>query len=236
MTPRSILKRSSERQRPTTQHAVHFPPTPALCSTYSAYSASAYDRTPIQVTKNICALPERNGRTYFCDESSTSSRRTPRSRDDRRAGLPQLIPDVSSSSSDESDAFHHSPSTYGHPTPQYSYGANGLPMKYEYDEYSQCNDSAALAFLPYPPSPPAHDRSRGRRKHDNLVDSPRIRESNSSSSSTDEERTPAPTKKRSSSRRREYLKQLAEKGSSPSALCTTFGAISLQDDGCLGGF
>ncbi|CAK5264715.1 unnamed protein product [Mycena citricolor] len=46
---------------------VHFPPSPSLTRTFSAYSSSAYDRSPIVVTPNACALPARGcpGRTYY---------------------------------------------------------------------------------------------------------------------------------------------------------------------------
>ena len=79
-SPRPILKHSSTphpdnptsdtlpplhipRQCPNT---VHFPPSPILARTFSAYSSSTYDRSPIVVLPNICALPARGcpGRTY----------------------------------------------------------------------------------------------------------------------------------------------------------------------------
>lgn len=56
-------------------HGVHFPPSPTLTRTFSAYSPSAYDRSPIVVSPNSCALPERGcpGRTYTLDESTKPS-------------------------------------------------------------------------------------------------------------------------------------------------------------------
>lgn len=77
MSPRPILKRSA----PTygthngSQLAVHFPPSPSLTThTFSVYSAAAYDRSPIVVSPNSCALPERGcpGRTYTLDEQLAS--------------------------------------------------------------------------------------------------------------------------------------------------------------------
>ena len=44
---------------------VHFPPTPTLASTVNTHSSSIYDRAPIEVTPNICALPERGGRMFI---------------------------------------------------------------------------------------------------------------------------------------------------------------------------
>jgi len=41
---------------------VHFPPTPTLTSTQITHSPFTYDRAPIVVAPNLCALPERGGR------------------------------------------------------------------------------------------------------------------------------------------------------------------------------
>ncbi|KAH9034678.1 hypothetical protein EDB84DRAFT_1486560 [Lactarius hengduanensis] len=79
ISPRPILKRSSQSHpdNPTTlsplriprqcSNTVHFPPSPVLARTFSAYSSSTYDRSPIVVLPNICALPARGcpGRTYL---------------------------------------------------------------------------------------------------------------------------------------------------------------------------
>jgi hypothetical protein len=72
MSPRPILKRASNLDNPS--HRVHFPPPTSLTRTFVADS---YDRTPIIVTPNSCALPERGcpGRTYSLDESARCSSR-----------------------------------------------------------------------------------------------------------------------------------------------------------------
>ena len=49
---------------------VHFPPTPTLTSTAITHSSFIYDRAPIVVTPNICALPERGGRKLIGSNSS----------------------------------------------------------------------------------------------------------------------------------------------------------------------
>jgi hypothetical protein len=70
MSPRPILKRTSNVDNPSHRHhGVHFPPSTSLTRTFVADS---YDRTPIVVTPNSCALPERGcpGRTYSLDESA----------------------------------------------------------------------------------------------------------------------------------------------------------------------
>ena len=80
--PRPILKHlssdsssdtstSSSLSRASKTHVqVHFPSHPlSLASTHDAYSASAYDRSPILVAPNACALPARGcpGQTYGAD-------------------------------------------------------------------------------------------------------------------------------------------------------------------------
>ncbi|CAK5271444.1 unnamed protein product [Mycena citricolor] len=66
-----ILKRSptSPVFGPHPQHppTVHFPPSPSLTRIFSVHSSAAYDRSPIVVTPNACALPARGcpGRTYY---------------------------------------------------------------------------------------------------------------------------------------------------------------------------
>jgi hypothetical protein len=71
ISPRPILKRSPRKAK----HAVHFPPSPSLTSTVLAHSPSSYDRTPIEVEENACALPERGcpGRTYTLQEAERVS-------------------------------------------------------------------------------------------------------------------------------------------------------------------
>jgi hypothetical protein len=219
----------------------------ALCRPFAAHPPAIYDRTPIVVSKNSCALPERGGRTYVLEEqlnaeSASRSRqhgassrsyhpralnnpathyRSVDSEHRSLADLPQLVPDLSSES-DESDGFTSSPHIPQH---HYSYGAHGLPTKYESSTYDYSPSSSkdginALAFLPYPPSPPSNyscstdesaqaskprkKRSESRRRHDGA---------------TDPDRIPSTT-----SRRREYLASMQHSG---------FGAT---DDGCLGGF
>ena len=88
--PRPILKHSSQSHpelssdRPLSlpisrqcRNTVHFPPSPTLTRTFSAYSSSTYDRSPIVVLPNTCALPARGcpGRTYIpgCTPSSLNS-------------------------------------------------------------------------------------------------------------------------------------------------------------------
>lgn len=99
--PRSILKRPStvsdvptvtrERDEPTEllaidrgilQPVVRFPARPALSKTFSAHSPAQYDRSPIVVQHNFCALPARGcpGRTYNLDDPNPRSLRASSSR------------------------------------------------------------------------------------------------------------------------------------------------------------
>jgi len=188
LSPKPILKRSASEQvhntdpyrHPNGTHCVRFPPSPATC-TFSVYSAAAYDRSPIVVAPNNCALPERGGRTYNLEESHSrrgisyardfhpralafaSRSSSPHSAIDVTINerhsvyppLPQLIPDLSSES-DESDGFSGPPTLST--TSPLTFGIHGLagpPLKYDSD-YLRCIDgSNALAFLPHPPSPPS---------------------------------------------------------------------------------
>jgi len=87
--PRPILKHQQTAPNygrvigsPERLHVVHFPPSPTLTRTYSAYPPSTYDRSPIVVAPNTCALPERGcpGRTYTLDEERPASSSSPSKR------------------------------------------------------------------------------------------------------------------------------------------------------------
>jgi hypothetical protein len=54
---------------------VHFPPAPGLCQTHLTHSSSIYDRAPIVVGPNDCALPARNERTYTPSSECSKKRR-----------------------------------------------------------------------------------------------------------------------------------------------------------------
>lgn len=91
--PRPILKRASVsgptvpttvlpapeagafNSRSGSGNGVHFPPHAILASTHIAYSADAYDRSPIAVMPNECALPARGcpGRTYLAGAGDESA-------------------------------------------------------------------------------------------------------------------------------------------------------------------
>jgi len=64
--PRSILKCSPViPQTPHPPHgSVRFPSSPKLSTVHLTHCPTSYDRTPIVVLPNSCALPERNCRSY----------------------------------------------------------------------------------------------------------------------------------------------------------------------------
>jgi hypothetical protein len=139
-SPSSPPVRPSHHDRVRSHTAVvHFPPSPTLTRTFAVYSAASYDRSPIVVGPNTCALPERGcpGRTYTLEEREVAPceiapcsydkgagrSKHPRSMSNQALGLhfgdedrklsiatpypsdlpPPLVPDLSSSESDESD-------------------------------------------------------------------------------------------------------------------------------------
>ncbi|KAG2140166.1 hypothetical protein DEU56DRAFT_886103 [Suillus clintonianus] len=79
MSPRPILKQCPQRQdaflfsvhsTSPPPRRVHFPPTPTLTSTYAAHSSATYDRSPVSVAPNQCALPGRHEREFVYSDDS----------------------------------------------------------------------------------------------------------------------------------------------------------------------
>lgn len=166
MSPRPILKPSASCVTAAAR-GVHFPPSPRLTRTFSALPSCDYDRSPIVVAPNTCALPERGGRTYTEDQqalcSPTRCHRSPRDRRDSdevhpRALAPAnaaprspttacpsypppppLVPDFSSES-DESDGFMSPPpESYQQQVDVFSSSSSTIDLL-----------PSALAFLPHP--------------------------------------------------------------------------------------
>ncbi|KAL7285043.1 hypothetical protein ACG7TL_000134 [Trametes sanguinea] len=88
--PHPILKRDASPFRtptlpfsncgPLFSPHVHFPPTPRIAATYPADSPTTYDRAPIAVSPNICALPRRGERTIQPTPADFDGERRGRSR------------------------------------------------------------------------------------------------------------------------------------------------------------
>ncbi|EIN03734.1 hypothetical protein PUNSTDRAFT_47928 [Punctularia strigosozonata HHB-11173 SS5] len=168
-SPRPILKRAPK----SSNHAVHFPPSPTLTRTFFAHSSSSYDRSPITVAPNACAMPERGcpGRTYVpgtTDDHSgrhlhprvvatssglanviSASDRTPRTSASTSSPgpPPPLIPDLSSES-DESDGFASPPQLFVRQS------TGGGPLRAMFDGLS-LSDENARRFLPHSLPPAA---------------------------------------------------------------------------------
>lgn len=161
---------------------VHFPPTPSLSSTHATHSPRTYDRAPIAISPNTCALPERGGRAYTTVSESWSQSQTKGSYFHPKAYEacepepikvnapapslcpPPLIPDLSSES-DESDGAAN--------TPPYSGMLSPIPPHLaQHTQFSPTSRSRSkdmlldnqLSFLPHPPSPvKSKDGERKRR-------------------------------------------------------------------------
>jgi hypothetical protein len=177
MAPRPILKQAQSKHQPH-PHGVHFPPSPSLTRTFTAHSAAAYDRSPIVVAQNSCALPERGcpGRTYLLEETTACyPRGIAYARDYHPRALafasathaggssstvPRLIPDMSSES-DESDGFSCLPaelSTYCPTNPnakQHGGYPNPPNLLYSSNTAYTTTDGdlspSINTYLPYPP-------------------------------------------------------------------------------------
>jgi hypothetical protein len=177
-SPRPILK-GHHRSYPSSSlsspphNQVHFPPSPSISRIYSAHSASAYDRSPIIVAPNSCALPERGcpGRTYTLDDTSptrpTSWRQHAPSSNGKHLhpravnfsdvavpramppmSPPPLIPDLSSES-DESDEHTLYPLRHRSYPPQQYTSFGPLPNIHHAGGVSP---PTALTYLPFSPS------------------------------------------------------------------------------------
>jgi hypothetical protein len=156
---------------------VHFPPPPSLVSTHLTHSPHAYDRAPISVSPNECALPERNGRTYTPGPAKPQR---------RRACTPGPASASASSSPPAAQPAlggyfypHAGFSVHREPTGPTLYPIPGLVSdgSSESDESdvvrtppeathmrSARSPDAVLAFLPHPPLPPMDSRAREQRK------------------------------------------------------------------------
>ncbi|KAH8981455.1 hypothetical protein EDB86DRAFT_2834868 [Lactarius hatsudake] len=167
---------------------VHFPPSPGLCQTHLTHSAAIYDRAPIVVLPNACAMPERNGRTFTPPSESCAARKRRSTRaaaqgatlhpqafaassyatpaaaaaassvpDPTGRSMPSLVPDLSSSESDESD-ISSTPPLASHFPQMGQYQYHPPPISIVLDGAPDAA-AAAFAFLPH-----ANEREKPRRE------------------------------------------------------------------------
>jgi hypothetical protein len=156
---------------------VHFPPTPTLTSTHAAYSPRTYDRAPIAISPNACALPERGGRTYSPTSGSSIATQAkgsyfhPNAYEVCEPELessqitvpppPSLIPDLSSES-DESDEVVVTPPDSKSVIPPISvHWANHTKHSPIPHSHTPETLETALSFLPHPPSL-VRDKGKGK--------------------------------------------------------------------------
>ncbi|TFK71538.1 hypothetical protein BDN72DRAFT_837423 [Pluteus cervinus] len=253
ISPRPILKRTTTSH--PTSHGVHFPPVQALTSTYSVYSAAAYDRSPIVVAPNSCTLPERGcpGRTYTLDDPGAPTPSNPRQPQRRNHGKvlhpralanakaygvdvscynpPPLIPDISSSSSesDESDSF--APLDFTPSSNSNTRHIHGLTIHESYTSIGAYDATGAavtpLSFLPYSPQYTT--------PLDGSIPKPKRRTERKHESSTDPDRIRR-------SKDTQHSLALPSKSSKLrtckqyKAMTASFSGFAMNDDGCLGGF
>ncbi|TFK69886.1 hypothetical protein BDN72DRAFT_839791 [Pluteus cervinus] len=185
MTLRPILKTSTDSSDASIANAlpfascskyqvlysphVHFPPTPTLTSIEITHSPSVYDRAPIVVAPNACALPERGGRFYkpHAGRPAYVSAKCLETWEQGEHGQLQDAPDAFTSrpgSSDYSGSGYVHPNVHHYPThhtqhhsmtstatcsptcasTQFSYSPSPSPLSHYSDEVSLGADGSAI--------------------------------------------------------------------------------------------
>ncbi|KAJ7747207.1 hypothetical protein B0H14DRAFT_2984916 [Mycena olivaceomarginata] len=154
--PRPILKALPEpdlsnppSRVPLFSPHVHFPSTPRLTLTGDTHSPGTYDRAPITVQENACAMPERGGRVYTpAAVRPISGYFHPRAFEAcepelEPTAVPALLPDLSSETDESAEdrAWRCACTAPPHPTP--------MPIR----RHSQEEFDRALSFLPHAPVP-----------------------------------------------------------------------------------
>jgi len=158
---------------------VHFPPTPTLTSIETTHSSLSYNREPIDIAPNPCALPERGCRVLTANTESAREMKAkvihgqyfpfcpPRDLEPEPEPLPPAAMDVpalvhdsylsSSESDDFDDLIYHDPKHIPPISLHFSRHAlrNPIPRTHSQEQIDN-----ALSFLPYPPSPEKSKRRR----------------------------------------------------------------------------
>lgn len=156
---------------------VHFPSTPGLTFIGATHSPGTYDRAPIAVLPNSCAMPKRGGRVY---RSPSEERRRVDNYFDPRAfeaceleveqPVPLLHPDLSSETDEWSEECI-SPKSAS-PEPHVAVRMAGTPYPTPIPStHTQAEFAHALSFLPHPPGP----EKRGRSPRRQSLERPRLR-------------------------------------------------------------
>jgi len=153
---------------------VHFPPTPTLTSTHPAYSPRTYDRAPIAISPNPCALPERGERMYSPTSESSHATQVkgsyfhPNAYEACEPELssshitvlppPPLIPDLSYESDESDEAVVTPPDSKAMIPPISVHWAKHFPIPHSHTPERL---ETALSFLPHPPSL-VRDKDKGK--------------------------------------------------------------------------
>ena len=175
-SPRPILKRVSSPFNSSMRSArVHFPPSPCLSTFQFTHSPQLYDRSPLIVQPNACALPGRGERVYLAEDHDSATQddiirdsiplrdgHPPPERPCEASTYPHSVDYSSSSTQPESDESDGSLSTPPDPS---NLSAAPLIMTHPPDLLGPSlsrrrSDSDVIAFLPHPPSPPKSKRPK----------------------------------------------------------------------------
>lgn len=168
-SPRPILKQASSTFGSSIRSArVHFPPSPRLSTFQFTHSPQFYDRSPLIVQPNVCALPGRGERVYLAEDNDNATQDDiipdsiplrdghfqPEHPRDAPA-YPHTLNYPSSSTHPESDESDGSLAT---PPDLSNIGTTPLIVTHPSDILGPSlsrrrSDSDTLSFLPHPPSP-----------------------------------------------------------------------------------
>ncbi|GJJ13591.1 hypothetical protein Clacol_007847 [Clathrus columnatus] len=220
-SPRSCLKKlphstpgSSSSTPPLVSHGrVHFPPHPILCTTHLTHSKKTYDRRPMPIIPNACALPARGGgRTYHGEQALSFMQIIPTNRPILLKPSDKNV--FSSSESEDSDAFALS---------------NSLDEEGYLSDIATVMDGMLLEFLPHAP---ARDRSRSHSRSSSR--------SRSRSRSNEREQRCSKEFQRHDTRRKRRKKETPDWEEEDRGRWKTDGVFTLMKDevesSCLGGF
>ncbi|EIM92846.1 uncharacterized protein STEHIDRAFT_144115 [Stereum hirsutum FP-91666 SS1] len=200
---------------------VRFPPTPSLVSTHLTHSPRSYDRAPIVVSPNACALPARNDRTYTPSSEPSARRSPPRSSAKTIKGSYFHPKAFEACEREPIDA----PTISLYPPPPSSFAVPALVHDHSSSESDESDTSVTTPPDPsHPQLLPPISFAMPTHSHDPKDD--RMRSFFSQPPSPKSERN-SREKKRSPSRTRGQ--RLPTKRSE-------FAVPDLDDDGCLGGF
>lgn len=175
-SPRPILKQASSTfGSPMRSARVHFPPSPRLSTFQFTHSPQLYDRSPLIVQPNVCALPARGERVYLAEDWDRATQddiihesiplrdgHFPPEHPRGSPTYPRSVDYFSSSTHSESDESDDPLATPPDPT---NLSATPLIITHASDILGPSlarrrSDGDVLAFLPHPSSSPKSKRPK----------------------------------------------------------------------------